>query len=349
MHKFPAVHAATPSTGGATSRGDPVNQCSRVEEDVARTFGPVPSRRLGRSLGINNIPPKHCSYSCIYCQVGPTSPLQIDREAFYEPEDLAREVERRKHDAEAQNEPIDYLTFVPDGEPTLDINLGRAIDLLRPLGIPVAVISNGSLVSRTDVRDDLCRADWVSLKVDSVDPATWQRTNRAHGSLDLEEILDGMVAFADQFSGRLVTETMLIDEVNDADADIEQIARFLAGLQPATAYLAIPTRPPAEDWVTPPDADKLTRAHQILSEHLDNVEYLIGDEGTHFTGTRDIEEELLAITSVHPMREHQVRELVRKAGADWSTVRGLVERGLLQETRYRGDRFYVRRVTAARR
>ncbi|MGD8329306.1 MAG: radical SAM protein [Acidobacteriota bacterium] len=325
-----------------------MDQCSGVEETTARTFGPVPSRRLGRSLGINNIPPKHCSYSCVYCQVGPTSPLQTDREAFYEPEDLAREVERRKHDAEAHNEPIDYLTFVPDGEPTLDINLGRAIDLLRPLGIPVAVISNGSLVSRADVRDDLCRADWVSLKVDSVDPATWRRTNRAHGSLDLDEILDGMVALAAQFTGLLVTETMLIDQLNDTDTDIEQIAGFLAGLEPATAYLAIPTRPPAEDWVKPPDADKLTRAHQILSEYVDHVEYLIGDEGTHFSGTGDIEEELLAITSVHPMREHQVRDLVRKAGADWSAVQGLVERGLLQVTRYRGARFYVRRITPVR-
>ena len=125
-------------------------------------FGPVPSRRLGRSLGINNIPPKTCSYSCVYCQLGRPTKMQIERLGFYPPQRIFREVLRRVDEAWQTGEAIDYLTFVSDGEPTLDIRLGEAIDRLRPLGKKIAVISNASLLWRTDVRNDLTGADWVS-------------------------------------------------------------------------------------------------------------------------------------------------------------------------------------------
>ncbi|MCK4471545.1 MAG: radical SAM protein, partial [Anaerolineae bacterium] len=114
-------------------------------------FGPVPSRRLGRSLGINNIPPKICTYSCVYCQLGRTIKMQIKRHAFYEPEKVLQDVHDKVEKVRETGERIDYLTFVPDGEPTLDVNLGREIELLRPLGIKIAVISNGSLIGREDV------------------------------------------------------------------------------------------------------------------------------------------------------------------------------------------------------
>ena len=134
-------------------------------------FGPVPSRRLGRSLGINNIPPKTCSYSCVYCQLGRTSQLIANRQAFYKPKEIFKEVRRKVDEAISRNEKIDYLTFVPDGEPTLDINLGEEISLLRQIGIPIAVLTNASLLWREDVREDLLKADLVSLKVDSVNQA----------------------------------------------------------------------------------------------------------------------------------------------------------------------------------
>ncbi len=122
------------------------------------TFGPVPSRRLGRSLGINNIPPKICTYSCVYCQLGRTIKMQADRRAFYETEKVFQDVKNKVEKAKGKGETIDYLTFVPDGEPTLDINLGREIELLRPLGIKVAVISNSSLIWREDVIADFDQA-----------------------------------------------------------------------------------------------------------------------------------------------------------------------------------------------
>jgi wyosine [tRNA(Phe)-imidazoG37] synthetase (radical SAM superfamily) len=161
---------------------------------------------------------------------------------------------------------IDYLTFVPDGEPTLDIHLGHEIDLLKSLGLPIAVITNTSLIWQPDVRADLCKADWVSHKVDTVTEAIWRRINRPHRALSLEAILDGALKFAAAFTGEMVTETMLVAGVNDAPSPIEEVAHFVSRLQPATAYLAIPTRPPAETWVRPPDEATLDNAFQIVTE-----------------------------------------------------------------------------------
>ncbi|MEJ2568295.1 MAG: radical SAM protein, partial [candidate division WOR-3 bacterium] len=127
-------------------------------------FGPVPSRRLGRSLGINNIPPKICSYSCVYCQVGKTYNLSIERKEFYKAEEIKTQVFKKIAALKKQKEKIDFLSFVADGEPTLDINLGKEIEILKKSGIPIAVITNASLINRNDVRSDLSKADWVSVK-----------------------------------------------------------------------------------------------------------------------------------------------------------------------------------------
>jgi len=307
-------------------------------------FGPVPSRRLGRSLGVNNIPPKTCTYACVYCQLGTTGRMRVDRQKFYDPEELASAVRDKVAAAREKGESIDYLTFVPDGEPTLDINLGRHMELLRPLGIPIAVISNASLIWREDVRRELSGADWVSLKADAATEDVWHRVNRPHGRLDLGEIQEGMLAFAEDFDGRLVTETMLVRDVNDGPESLHQVAAFLQRLSPDIAYLSIPTRPPAEPDAGPPDEETINRAFQILSDRLDHVEYLIGYEGNAFASTGDVEEDLLSITSVHPMRDDAVEELLRKAGADWSAVQSLVDRGLLVETKLEGRRFYLRKL-----
>ncbi len=160
-------------------------------------YGPVPSRRLGRSLGINNIPPKTCSYSCLYCQLGNTIKMQVGRENFYEVEEVVQGVKEKVKQVKEKGEPIDYLSFVPDGEPTLDANLGKEIELLKPLGIKIAVLTNATLLWREEVRQDLQKADWVSLKVDAVSTEIWRRINRPQKSLKLKMILEGMVKFAD--------------------------------------------------------------------------------------------------------------------------------------------------------
>ncbi|MBW2264229.1 MAG: radical SAM protein [Deltaproteobacteria bacterium] len=309
-------------------------------------FGPVPSRRLGRSLGINNIPPKVCTYSCIYCQVGRTMNMQVDRRAFHGPEDVVQQVVNKVEKAREMGEPIDYLTFVPDGEATLDVNLGREIELLKPLGLKIAVISNGTVISRLDVRDELMEADWVSLKVDAISERTWRRANRPHRALSFDAILNGMLEFAESYSGELVTETMLVRGVNDSDGDAAEVAEFLADLAPTKVYLSIPTRPPAQKDVQLPSENVINLYYWILRRRIDHVEYLIGYEGNAFASTGDVAEDLLSITAVHPMREEAVREFLVRAHADWSVVRGLVEQGQLVVTEHEGRRFYLRKLQA---
>ena len=309
-----------------------------------KAYGPVPSRRLGRSLGINNIPPKICSYSCVYCQLGRTIQMQSERSQFYSPEEICREVGERVMKAQSKNEHIDYLTFVPDGEPTLDINLGKEIQLLKPLGIKIAVISNASLMWREDVRNDLMNADWVSLKVDALTEGLWRRVNRPHKELKHVAILEGMQEFADMFKGELTTETMLIQGFNDSCEGAERISYFLSELRPDKSYVAIPTRPPAEKWVKSADEEAVNRAYQIFDEKLENVEYLIGYEGNAFAFTGNIEDDLLSITSVHPMREEGVDVLLSKAGSDWTVVDRLIEEKKLIELEYQGKKFYMRKL-----
>jgi len=306
------------------------------------TFGPVPSRRLGRSLGINNIPPKICSYSCVYCQLGKTIKMQIERQEFYPPQDILKSVRERVAQIRNQKETIDYLAFVPDGEPTLDVNLGQNIDSLKSLGIPVAVISNGSLIANPVVRKALSKADWVSLKVDAVSEELWRAIDRPHGKLNIHQILDGMLAFKYEYSGKLVTETMLLKGMNDSDVTARQTADFLNQLQPDIAYISIPTRPPALKKILPADVQALNRAYQIFTEVMPLVELLTGYEGNAFSSTGDVRQDILNITAVHPMRRDAVEAILRKAKADWHIIEHLQKNGEIIQSEFGGHSFFLR-------
>jgi wyosine [tRNA(Phe)-imidazoG37] synthetase (radical SAM superfamily) len=306
-------------------------------------FGPVPSRRLGRSLGINNIPPKTCSYACAYCQLGRTLSMRVERTPFYGADAVVQSV-AQKVASMGNVERIDYLTFVPDGEPTLDRDLEAEILRLASLRIPIAVITNGSLLWREEVRHALDRADWVSVKVDVADKQAWRRIDRPHKTLDWRVVQDGLRRFAREFRGNLVTETMLVHGVNDDPPHVRALGPILAQLEPKISYLSVPTRPPAETWAVPPREDVLNRAFQIVSEHVDAVELLIEYEGDAFSSTGDAREDLLSITAVHPMRRHAVDTLLRNAGASWSVVDALVDGGELRLSEYRGETYYVRRL-----
>jgi wyosine [tRNA(Phe)-imidazoG37] synthetase (radical SAM superfamily) len=308
-------------------------------------FGPVPSRRLGRSLGINNIPPKACSYSCVYCQVGTTRVPEIVPREFYAPDRICQEVETRLAQIRETGSHVDYLTFVPDGEPTLDALLGESIERLRPLGIPVAVISNASLLWHKAVREALMKADWVSLKVDAIAEPLWRRINRPHASLDHAAILDGMAVFAGGFSGTLATESMIVRGLNDDEPTARDLAGFLGKLGPDVAYLSVPTRPPAEKHVHTPDEAALNRIYQIVSRQVNKLELLTGYEGDAFASTGNVVEDLLSITSVHPLREAAVRRLLDKTGSHWQVVERLIADEQLKETSYEGKKFYVRRIS----
>jgi len=307
------------------------------------TFGPIPSRRLGRSLGINNIPPKICTYSCIYCQLGKTSKMKIEPQVFYSSSQIFKEVQDKVKKSKEKGELIDYLTFVPDGEPTLDINLGKEIKLIKSLGIKIAVISNSSLIDQKEVRENLKEADLVSLKIDSTEEEIWQRINHPYRSLCLKFILNGILEFNKIFKGKIITETMLIKDVNDDRQHIKKVANFLTQIKSSVAYLSVPIRPPAERWVQTPSEEVVNQSYNIFKEKINQVECLIGYEGNEFAFTGKAEEDILSITSVHPMREEALMDFLKRAKSDWSVIDRLTEQGKLVESEYEGYKFYIRK------
>ncbi|KPL78825.1 hypothetical protein ADN00_06295 [Ornatilinea apprima] len=306
-------------------------------------FGPVPSRRLGHSLGINHIPPKHCPYSCVYCQVGRTTALTLKRRVFYPLAQILREVEEKIASSRQLGLPIDYLTLVPDGEPTLDLQLGAIIQSLKQFQIPVAVISNAALIDRPEVREELSAADWVSLKVDTVDDLEWKKINRPQGHLVLSALLNGMMDFKRMFSGTLVTETMLVSGINESQDSLQRLAAYLLKLQPSRSFLSIPTRPPAETWVKSPEAGQLGSILEFFAERVPFMDLLFEAEAADFHSTGSFVDDLLAITAVHPIRERALRKMVEQAGEDWSTVERLVAEARMIAIPYREEVFFLRK------
>lgn len=304
-------------------------------------YGPVPSRRLGRSLGLNNIPYKYCSYSCIYCQVGRTAKMRVEPSVFYQPGSLVSETKARIEKVGIEGRRIDYISLVPDGEPTLDQNLENLISMLKKeLTIPIAIITNGSLLWRDEVAQAAGLADWVSVKVDSVVEPVWRRINRPDRRLALSKLLEGICSFARSYSGDLVTETMLVENVNTNSEDLAELANFLSELSPKKAYLSVPSRPPAEAEVHIPGGSQLNRARRILEEAGLEVQCLTEYEGDQFDVTADAEQDILSIAAVHPLRRDALQRLLESNGADWKIVEKLLVEGRLVEKKHNQKTYY---------
>jgi len=308
-------------------------------------FGPVPSRRLGKSLGINNIFPKVCSYSCVYCQIGRTQNKEIERRAFYPPEKIEEQVKKILKKLKKKKEKVDYLSFVPNGEPTLDVNLGEEIEKLKIFGIKIAVITNSSLLWKEDVRKDIMKADWVSLKIDTVNENVWKKINRPYKGINFKKLLEGIKIFSSQFKGFLTTETMIIKKVNDTKKEFFEIGKFLKEISPDKVYIGIPIRPPAEKWVLFPSEKKLTDFYIICKNFSLNVEFLTGyKQPISFGFTGDIKRDIIAITSVHPMSKKQIIEFLKKANANWNIVEQLIQTKKIKEIRYQGEKYYLKKL-----
>jgi wyosine [tRNA(Phe)-imidazoG37] synthetase (radical SAM superfamily) len=270
--------------------------------------------------------------------------MSIKRKEYFSPEDIFFEVSEKVKQLQSTRERIHYLTFVPDGEPTLDINLGKTIDLLKPLGINIAVITNSSLLWDKEVQNDLFKADWVSVKIDTVDENIWHTIDRPNGKLDLPKIISGIKTFASDYKGTLVTETMLVKDMNDNIESLRKTAQVISELNPYKAYILIPTRPPAEIFVEPPSEDNLNLAYQTFRDLINSVELLVYSEGTNFSYSSDAEKELLSILAVHPMRKDAVETFLIKANSDWDLIESLINHNVLKEVKYSGNKYFVKNI-----
>ena len=225
---------------------------------------------------------------------------------------------------------IDYATFVPDGEPTLDVHLGDSIRAVRAPDLRVAVLTTASLLWRAAVREDLAAADWVSLKVDTVDERTWRQLNRPIGGLDLAEVLAGMRRFVEEFHGYLATETMLVAGLNDDEEGVRSVAHFVRSLDPSHAYVSVPVRPTAVPWARRPLADAAVQAAETFAGTGLRTTLLRSDQAeTGFAPSPDAIEGLIGILAVHPMTERAARLYVDRSAADWRRVEDLIDEGAI--------------------
>ncbi len=211
-------------------------------------FGPVASRRLGRSLGVDPIPFKTCNWNCVYCQLGRSSPLQAERQEWTPTEQVIAEIEG----ALAEGPRPDHVTFGGSGEPTLHTGLGRMIRATRALGVPVAVLTNGSLLHLPDVRAALLPAHVVVPILDAGSPDVYRTVDRAWPQPSFVAYLDGLVRFRQIYRGRLLVEVMLVAGLNDSEEALADLARALARIRPDEVHVNTPVRPGAEAWAVAP-------------------------------------------------------------------------------------------------
>lgn len=305
-------------------------------------FGPITSRRLGLSLGINNIiPSKTCSYSCVYCQLGVTVRNSIFRSEFYAPQIILEEVSKHLEKIKDADYPK-FLTIVPNGEPTLDIHLCKTIELLKSFKIPVAVFTNASLMYMPEVRENLKDADLVSVKLDATDEKTWKAINRPHPLLHLEKIIKGIIKFAEEYKGILQTETMLVKGINDNKAALKSNATTIAQIQPDKAYIAIPTRPPAIAEISAPNETIINIAYQIYSDTGIDTELLLDCEGIQIGFTGDATHDILNISAAHPIREDIMFELLKNNNASFKIVQKLINERKIKQTQWGKNKYYIR-------
>ena len=246
-----------------------------MAEKYKYLFGPVPSRRLGRSLGIDLIPFKTCSYNCVYCQLGQTTHQTVEREEYVPSEEVLKELEQKLK----ENVEIDFLTFSGSGEPTLHSGIGRIISELKKItSLPIAVLTNGSLLSEKEVRKDLLKADVILPTLSSVNPESFQQIHRPHPGLQLEKIIQGMIELRKEFKGEIWLEVFLVQGINDTEEEMKALKKVIEKISPEKIQLNTSVRIPAEEFSLTVPEDKMEKLAELLEEKAEVI-----SESSYFT------------------------------------------------------------------
>ncbi len=272
-------------------------------------FGPVPSRRLGNSLGINPIPLKTCNYSCVYCQLGKTSDLKNEIKEYFPLNEI--EAELVDFFQNVRNLP-DYITIVGEGEPLLYSKLGELINFIKETFLPpVALITNGSLLYLKEIRDSVSDVDVILPTVDTVIPETFKKINRPHRDLKLEKILEGLLLTRKSVKGEFWAEVMLVKGLNDSEKEISALSEYFKKLKPDRIFINIPVRPPADSWVESPDIS----AFHIVEKYIPEAEFInFSASGIIDPEAYDsLEELIISVSRRHPISLQLLKNSVKES------------------------------------
>ncbi len=264
-------------------------------------YGPVPSRRLGQSIGVDPLPPKTCNYQCIYCQLGKTTHFTNTRANFYPIEDITTDMQTA---ISMNRNKFDYVTFVGSGEPTLYKDIGILIQKARQLTDKrVCVITNGSILNNNKVSNALMISDVVMPSLDAGNENDFIKINRPHPQIEYQSMLQGLIDFNKTYSGYFWLEVMLMKGINDSREKLLEIKQKIDLIQPDRIDINVPIRPPTEDWVEIPNDIVYERIKEIFEDYS-NINF--PEKGTFEHSQGNFEQELLKIITRHPMREEQI-------------------------------------------
>ena len=270
-----------------------------MQQDKSHTmhiYGPVPSRRLGFSLGIDIILFKTCSLNCIYCQLGQTTQKTIQRKEYFSSSEILSQIKKKL----ASGQEIDYITFSGSGEPTLNVALGKLIREIKKItSVPVAVLTNSTLLSRKSVRKALLDADLIVPSLDAATQEIFVKVNRPHSSLKLEEIIESLRKFRQEFKGSIWLEIMLVKGVNDSPSHIKKLKEAIAKIKPEKVQLNTVIRPPAEKFARTLSLKELEKIKNIFGE---NCEIIVEfDKKVQKSPSENLEEAILSLIQRRPV------------------------------------------------
>lgn len=300
-------------------------------------YGPVPSRRLGRSLGIDLVPHKICTYNCIYCQIGSTTEKTLVRKEYVPVSEIFEEVGRFLKE---ENASIDHLSLAGSGEPTLHSKIRSIIEgLKRITSIPVAVITNGFLLSEKEVRENLLQADIVLPSLDAVSQDVFLRINRPRPGFLIEKVIEGLVEFRKIYRGQIWLEILFCKGVNDGKEELMKMKEAIDRIQPDRIHLNTVIRPPSEKWVAPLNEKEMREIQALFGERASIISEF--DRHPSPVRERDIQDEILRILRRRPLSLIDLSKGmgISKRELD-QLMKPLVQKGEVQSRIFDGTIYY---------
>jgi wyosine [tRNA(Phe)-imidazoG37] synthetase (radical SAM superfamily) len=260
-------------------------------------YGPVPSRRLGRSLGIDLVPHKVCTYDCIYCQIGKTSQKTLIRKEYIPVNEILDEVKRFLKE---ETSSTDVLSLTGSGEPTLHSQIRSVIEGIKAItSIPVAVITNGSLLYKEEIRQDLLAADLVLPSLDAVSSEVFMKINRPRKRFSVDKVIEGLVEFRDVYKGQIWLEILFCRGVNDGKEELLRMRNVVERVRPDRIHLNTVVRPPSENWAVPLNQKEMEEIRGFFGEKASIISEF--DRHPQAVAEKDIKEEILRILKRRPL------------------------------------------------
>lgn len=309
------------------------------EKGFRYVYGPVPSRRLGRSLGVDLVPFKVCTFDCVYCQLGRTTIKTLERKEYVSAADVLDEVKRKLAEEDNPN----YITFAGSGEPTLNSRIGNLILRIKDLtDIQVAVLTNGSLLWTKEVQDDLMAADLVIPSLDAGDEQLFRYVNRPHENISFDRLVDGLVDFTRRFPGQVCLEILLLEGVTSMPSHVKKIADLVARIAPARVQLNTVCRPPAEEFAFPVSQDILLSLREFFPCPVDVISEESQEHSEISAFSESREEDVLALLRRRPCTSEDVAEgLGIHIAEALKRLNALIAIGTVRSTISGGRNFYT--------